>query len=224
MSQFLAHTISIPQFSGWLPWLLSTDFLNFVVMLSKLLRPHLAGVFKPSALYDVLNFEATIEVKDSRGYQAVYSKKQRLRFLKDNVSTVYDYGWGTGNAFASHRVEPGHIVERKQIGPRYRSLVMLPEPQHKGDELTLSVRRLIKDKFTGKGNWLEGEVYNKMQRMRLSVILPASRPVTRAWLVQRRQPTESLVSAKPISGHRQRLASTITNPKIGDMYTLVWDW
>src|SRR6266702_1195243 len=124
----------VPQILAWLLDLLSAEAVG---LLLKLLKSNLFLPVRSPGLYEVLNYHATLELKDSHGQTAIYRKRTRIRFLKDNVSTFYDYGWGTGDAFVGHRVQPGHVVERKKIGQRYRSLVVLPEPQHKGDELTL---------------------------------------------------------------------------------------
>ncbi|GEM_PF-1110961 len=227
MAQLLSSPIStsiLGQLPSWVTIVLSNAATELLLRLLKHWTPKLPLPFRPSENYEVLNYEASIEVKDSRGFRAIYSKRQKVRFLRDNVTTIYDYGWGTGNAFASHRIQPGRVVERKKVGLRYRTLVMLPEPQNKGDELTMSVQRMVKSKFTGKDNWLEAEVYCRIRRMRLSVILPATRPVGRAWMGQRLEAKQVPISVKPMSQNRQRLEANISKPRIGDMYTLFWHW
>src|SRR5437870_8169874 len=58
-------------------------------------------------LYEVKDYRGVLDVLDARGRRTIYSKKERIRFLRDNVGSFYDYGWGTGQPFASHRVRPG---------------------------------------------------------------------------------------------------------------------
>lgn len=174
--------------------------------------------------FEIEDMKLSIDVVDRQGDRAIFKKEERLRFLRDNVTAIYDYGWGTREPFASHRVKPGRLVERRQIGLKHRSLVVLPEPQNQGDKLTLTVRRLIRAKFTGPNNWLEGEVYYRMRRMQLSVTVPIAPPITGAKFIRRRQSTEVPLSVQLISRKRQRIRASIVRPRIGDSYLLEWDW
>ena len=174
--------------------------------------------------YEVLDYKASLEVLDVKGTRAVYTKRERIRFIRDHIACFYDYGWGTGDAFASHRVSPGRVIERRQVGPRYRSLVVLPEPQNKGDEMMLEVRRLVREGLIDKRNWLEAEVNHTMQHLKLSVTLPASRKVLAARFIKRREQQESPLAIRCSANNRQHLVANVVKPPKGDLYTLEWDW
>ena len=211
----------------WVDWAIEV-LLEVASRLGPKVRKHLDRLIvrlddlRP--LYEIKDYQAGLEVLDAKGKRAIYTKRERLRFLRNDVTSLYDYGWGTGEAFASHRVHPGRIVERQKIGSRHRSLVVLPQPKHAGDEMTLSVRRLWKNTLTGHNGWLEMEVYHPTRRARLSVTLPRSRPVRSARLVETRRRSSLPLQATTISDGRQRLQWSTTALQVGDRYTLEWDW
>ncbi len=175
-------------------------------------------------LYEVKDYQAGLEVLDDKGRRAVYTKRERLRFLRSNVTAFYNYGWGGGQSFASHRVHPGRIVEREVIGSRHRSLVLLPQPKHAGEEMTFSVRRLWKNVLKGHQGYLEMELYHPTRRAALKVILPRTRPATSAWLADARHQSSIHVRPTTMSDGRQKLQWATTGVQVGDRYTLEWVW
>lgn len=174
--------------------------------------------------FEILDMKMALDVVDARGRKAIYTKRERIRFLRDNITSIYDYGWGTGNTYASHRVKPGRVVERRRLGSRYRSLVILPEPQNKGDEMTLTVRRLWKGTLKGRPNWLEAEVHHKMQHLELVVMLPRGRRMQSARLLDRKGPVKPDPRVNVTAQGRHRVQARITKPVLGNCYTLEWDW
>lgn len=225
MSRVVAlQAISIPEALSLLSWLLSKDMLNVVAALLKLIKPSVTGLLKAPGLYEVLNYKATLEIKDIGGHNAIYTRRERVRFLRDNVSTLYDYGWGDGQSFASHRVSPGRIVDRQSIGPRYKTTIALPSPKNRGDLLTFSIRRLAHDALVDRKCWLEAEIYHKMERMTLIVIFPKERPVKRAYIIAQQAQTTMPVTVTVDKAGRQNLRYSVHGPKVGERYTLQWDW
>lgn len=174
--------------------------------------------------FEILDMKMALDVVDRRGRKAIYTKRERIRFLRDNIISIYDYGWGTGNTYASHRVKPGHVAERRQVGSRYRSLIILPEPQNRGDEMTFMVRRLWKGSLKGRPNWLEAEVHHKMKHLALSVTLPRGRRIQSSRLFDRKGPVKPDPKVNVTAQGRQRVQARIAKPIVGNCYTLEWDW
>lgn len=184
-----------------------------------------ADLHRPRGSYEVISNRTTLHVLDSQGLKAIYEKKKRVRFLRDQVTSFYDYGWGEGDTFASHRVHPGRIVECRQIGARYRSLVVLPAPRNNDDVMMFEVRRLIRNGLTGKTSWLEAELHEETHQLDMCVNLPASRKVRSARLVRHREAAElPIVARLALKGKQQQLRARVIKPRIGDLYTLEWEW
>lgn len=180
---------------------------------------------KPNRTYEVLSYEATLELLDAEGREAVYVRKQRLRFIQDGVTDIDDYGWGNGIAFASHYAYPGRFTDRRIVGSRLRSTVELSRPYDAGEELTFSVERLIKNGFTSTSEWwLEAELYHRVQRVALRIVLPAARLVKTATLVQPGIPRSGALPVHGLPDGRQCISYKDSEPAQGERYTLMWDW
>lgn len=175
--------------------------------------------------YEVLSYDAAVEVMDSSGHEATYSRRERIRMLRDGVSTIDDYGWGSGIAFAGHEISPGKLVKRQIVGSRLRSTVRFPQRYRKGEELTFSVERVIKNGFISPSEcWLEADLYHTVRKVSLKVILPGARPVRTARVIRPGIPGSRRLRVKVLPDGRQRVAFNDRNPAPGRRYTLVWDW
>lgn len=211
----------------WIDWSLQIA-LQILAWLGPVASEYLEALIdrltRNSNAYEVKDFRASLEILDAKGRRAVLTKQQRVRFLRDNVTSYNDYGWGSGDTFASHRAHPGHIVERRRVGPRFRSVVLLPEPQNRGDELTWSVRRLVRNSLADRHNWLEVEIYHKTRRAELRLTLPRARPIIAVRIVDRRREATNHVPARTLADGRIQARWTVSAPQVGDRYTLEWDW
>lgn len=178
-----------------------------------------------SSVYEVLNYEATVELSDADGRHAVYIRREHVRFLQDGVSGFEDYGWGSGIAFASHDVSPGTFVHREIVGSRLQSTVELPHRYHAGETMTFWIERVIQNGFTSPSEcWLEAELYHPTRRLSLKVILPAARPVRSAHLVRPGIPGRRILPVMTLADGRQRIFHLDLEPAKGARYTVIWDW
>ena len=64
-------------------------------LLQKLKAERLVG------LYEVLDFEHTLELCDRLGKKAIFHKVETVRLLQDYVSSYVDWAWGRGEIFAA---------------------------------------------------------------------------------------------------------------------------
>src|SRR5574337_1557652 len=70
-------------------------------------------------LYEVLTYEAVLELQDPAGESAVFRKHHQVKFLQDNVIAYQDYVWGEGDLFADYKCVPGVVVGRYKEGNRW---------------------------------------------------------------------------------------------------------
>lgn len=174
--------------------------------------------------YEVLEYDARVELLDTDGRNAQYTRTELVRFLKD-TSTVYDYGWGNGIAFAEHETGRGKFTEKKLLGSRLRATVKLPELQHKGDEFVLTFERTVRNGFMSPSEcWLEAELYHPTRRLTLCVVLPAARPLREACLVTLEEPKGTALRPVEMADGRQCISYKARNPRVGQRFTLLWDW
>src|SRR5437016_1153921 len=85
-------------------------------ILGRLMHPKRTGALQSQPLYEVLDYNASVQLLDTQGRDAHYVRRERVRFLRDHVTGWYDYGWGSGIPFADYEFSPGRIVDRRLIG------------------------------------------------------------------------------------------------------------
>lgn len=181
----------------------------------------------PSGMYEVLEHETRLELKDDQGKKAVLYKRQRVRFCQDNIITYQDKAWGDGDIFADYQCSPGVPVDRYREGHRYRVLISLRETKHKGDIEEFRIERTIRNGFTKKVEDFQTEIDHVTGNLSVSVVFPRQRRPRQVTLIE-----QNADRARPLSPQQIRLLpdgrSQATwrtkNPKLYEGYILRWTW
>lgn len=58
-------------------------------------------------MYEILDYEAQLELIDGQGAVAIFRKRQKVKFLQNNIIAFEDYAWGDGDVLADYRCSPG---------------------------------------------------------------------------------------------------------------------
>ena len=85
---------------------LSQDWMTLVFDLYRALRRWVQQQSQ-EGMYEILSYDTTLELVDSKGKTAIFKKRQRIKFLQDYISTFQDYAWGDGEIFADYKCSPG---------------------------------------------------------------------------------------------------------------------
>jgi hypothetical protein len=205
--------------------LLSSDWATAVLrgwqLLRKINAEHAVG------LYEVLDFEHTLELCDPAGKQAVFHKRETVRLLQDHVAAYTDLVWGRGTIFAGYHCGPGVPVDRYRCGHKTCVLISLREAKRRGEILRISIDRTVRDGFDLNPGWSETVVHHRTHRFLTAVIFPCERPPKRVALLQVNQNrTIPLGEANldMLPDGRQRVFWTATKPRLYETYTLKWTW
>jgi hypothetical protein len=182
---------------------------------------------RQEGMYEILDYDATIELLDPKGERAVFHKRQRVKFLQDHILIFQDYAWGEGNLFATYRCSPGVVVDRYQEGDRWNVLISLRSSKSRGDIEEFTIERKVKGGFTKDDEWRQVEIRHRTRRLRLAVVFPKTRPCRQAQLIQRSR--HRALPLGPEHFHalpdgRQRLAWEAKNVQPLEIYTLRWRW
>lgn len=182
---------------------------------------------RAQGIYEVLEHDTTLELRDSRGQVATVQRQQKVRFLQDNVVAFADYAWGDGEIFAEYRCSPGVPVDKYSQGSRHTVLVSLRETKSRGDVLRFTIDRKILGGFTKRSEWWETEVYHRTRHLKVAIIFPAGRHCQRATITQRS--TNKTTTLGPqhfqfLTDGRQTLTWETAKPKLHDRYVLKWRW
>jgi hypothetical protein len=185
-------------------------------------------VFKTlPGMYEVLDYETELELKDSKGRTAIFTKSQHVRFLQDNIIAYQDKAWGDGEIFANYECSPGVEVDRYRDGHRYNILISLRETKRRGEEETLLVKRTAHDGFTQDVEEFQTDIDHRTHHLTLKLVFPKSRLPTKVSITaQNTQITAKLdASNRHIlpDGRHQYFWET-DSPKLFEAYIFRWEW
>ena len=176
--------------------------------------------------YEVLDHSATLDLQEG-GKLAIYRKRQRVRFLRDNVIAYQDSAWGDGDIFAEYRCSPGVAVDRYKSGHRYQILISLRETKNRGELSDIVIERTIHDGFTKSREDVQTEVNHRMHHLRLSVIFPPDRSPLRVFIMlqnaNRSLPIGEQMWTRTKEG-RVQVSWETKKPRLFEAYRMVWDW
>ena len=81
------------------------------VLESLTLAQHLRDRLSYHGMYQILEYDSTLEVQDVNGEEATITPRKVIRFLQDNVVAIHDHAWGDGELFAEYTCQPGIPVD-----------------------------------------------------------------------------------------------------------------
>lgn len=205
--------------------LLSSDWATIVLQGWQLFQEIAAE--RATGLYEVLDFEHTLELSDPKGKHAVFHKRETVRLLQDHVAAYIDRAWGHGNIFADYSCSPGVPVDRYRCGHKTCVLISLREARRRGEVLDIRIDRTVRDGFNLNPGWSETVVHHRTHRFLIAVIFPRKRPPKRVVLLQVNQNrTMPLGNANTelLPDGRHRVFWQTTKPRLFETYTLKWTW
>jgi hypothetical protein len=198
------------------------------LLLTLLLRalPYLL-VERNRGMYEILDYEITLNLVDPKGRKAIFHKRQRVRFLQNNILAFQDYAWGDGGIFTSYTCAPGQVVDRYQEGDRWNILISLRQTKSKGDVEDFHIERVATDGFTSDEEWLQTEIRHPTRRLRLSVFFPRKRHCTSAFIQTRSTNRTQRLNTNnftDLPDGRQLLTWETANVSGLEVFTLRWRW
>lgn len=180
----------------------------------------------PEGLCEFLEYEFKLEVLDTGGRSARLTKRERVKFLQDNVIAFEDFAWGDGDVLAEYTCSPGFVVDCYREGERWNILISLRESKHRGDIQDFYIQSKLKNALTGKEEWCQVET-SRTRSVKLFVIFPKQRHCTQAVVVERiRDRTTHLNSQNftLLPDGRQQLSWENIEPQRSETYTIKWSW
>ncbi len=178
-------------------------------------------------IYEVLDCEAVLELKDKRGERALVRKHQRVRFLQNSVIAFQDQAWGDGDILINYRCAPGVPVDRYRPGRKTYILISLREVKNRGDEEEFDMQWEMHHSFTRSTELWSAEVSHRMRHLKLQVTFPRARPPIRVVVVE---DTTQKITPLPPDAMRQLPDGRFTaawetdRPQLYETYGLRWDW
>lgn len=178
-------------------------------------------------LYEVLEQQIRLTLKDEAGKYASYYKQQRVRFLQDYVIAFQDTLWGDGDIFRNYRCSPGKSVDRYREGHRYRVLISLRETKQRGDIENFRISRDIRNGFLATHEYLQTDINHQTHNLAMRVTFPLKRPPRAAWITQEntsRTNQLAVTSFQVLPDGRVQISWQNEKPILHESYILSWEW
>ncbi len=203
-----------------LPW---TDIAGGLWGIAQKAVQHLAS----GGVYEVLDYESTLELLDRHGRWASFRKRKRVRYLQDDVIAYQDYAWGDGRILLNYRTSRGTPVDQYRCGYRTYILLSLREVRNRGDIDEFNIQWNIRRGFLKRDGFWGTEVGQRTRRLWTSVIFPRSRPPQEVSLEEgnrRRTHTLGRDSQQRLPDGRWLVTWEMNNPRLHEIYILRWIW
>jgi len=123
-------------------------------------------------MYEVLEYETTLELHDPKGKKSTLKKREKVRYLQDNIIAYQDQAWGDGEILIDYRCTPGEPVDRYKPGRKTYILISLREVKHRGDVDVFNIEWGIREGFMRDRELWETEIRYRTKRLKVKVILP----------------------------------------------------
>jgi hypothetical protein len=178
-------------------------------------------------MYEILDYDSTLELMEANGETAVFIKRQRVKFLQNNIIAFQDYAWGDGEIFADYHCSPGVVVDRYQEGDRWNVLISLRETKNRGDIEDFHIQRTVRNTYTQSEEWRQVEIRHPTRRLKIAIIFPKERRCQRATLLQRSRHQTTVLGPDhftDLPDGRQILTWETTKIKQFEIYTIRWRW
>jgi len=188
----------------------------------KLMRAH-----ANEGIYEVLAYEITLDIHDTEGKTATVIKRQKVRYLQDNIIAYQDQAWGDGKTLLNYNCKPGKPVDLYRYGHKTKVLISLREVKNKGDVDEFKIRWNWKNGLLANTGFWGTQINHRSKNITIKIIFPYSSPPLQAWLIMHNQKR-----SKPLEGHLQwnspngrcTLLWREKKPRLYEIYTLKWKW
>jgi len=219
--------LSNNKFSEWLISLfLDIPWIDVMAQFWKLVR-HLWQGLADEGLYEVLEYESTLELQDEKGQKAGFQKRELVRYRQNNIIAYQDHAWGDGDILLDYCCSPGVVVDRYRPGQKTILLISLRETKGRGDVDEFNISWKLNDSFVREHELWETEILHKTKQLKVKIIFPAGRLPRRAWIeehLRRRRRLLGPESIHSLHDGRWQLSWRSDTPRLNERYQVHWEW
>lgn len=210
----------------WLSQILDLPWIGILAETWKLARKVLRGLTE-EGIYEVLDYEVTLELHDKTGTRATFKKRKHIRYLQNGIIAYADSAWGDGKILARYKCSPGVAVDWYRSGYKTHILLSLRDVKNRGDEDEFNIQWNIHDGFLEPDGFWGTNITNRTRRVKVNVIFPKSRPPERFVLVEtNRAKSHTLGSEakRQLPDGRWVVSWEKEKPRLYEHYLFKWWW
>ena len=178
-------------------------------------------------IYEVLDYECELELRDKYGKSAKIRKQQTIRYLQDYVTSYQDQAWGDGKILVDYRCSPGVSVDEYRLGHKTYKLISLREFRNKGDVDTFHTEWTMRNGFLKPTGFWGTAINHRTNRIAVKVIFPKERPPIHVSLTEinlRRTRSLGNEHLETLPDGRVMIAWEHAKPRFCEEYILRWEW
>lgn len=203
-----------------LPW------LAMIGSLWRIGRKILRGL-ADEGIYEVLDYECTLELKDQDGKNAIIHKREKVRFLQDYIIAYEDQAWGDGEILLDYRCSPGIPVDEYKLGHRTYKLISLREFKNKGDIDEFNIEWKMRNGFLKSTGFWGTSINHRTSKVTVKVVFPKDRPPLRAAITETNLQRTHILGKEgqqKLPDGRQMITWENFRPRLYEEYVLSWEW
>ncbi len=178
-------------------------------------------------MYEVLEYEAVYELKDKKGRQVHFTKRQKVRYLQNNIISYLDQAWGDGEILLNYRCSPGVEADRYRLGHKTLILISLRDVKQRDDEDEFQIEWDLENAFVRSSEQCEVEISHRTRHLSMQVIFPKTRPPLQVAVVEStRKKTHRLGQEciQQLPDERWQIKWEAKRPRLYERYILKWEW
>lgn len=206
--------------------LIRLPFLDIAKDIWKTMQKVLKGS-SDEGMYEVLEYESTLELHDRDGEKATFSKRQKVRYLQNYIIAFEDQAWGDGKILINYQCTPGIPVDRYRIDYKTLIVISLREVKNKGDVDEFNIRWDMRNSFLKKSEQWATEIRRPIKHLDVAVVFPKERPPQKWTMFEKNsQRTISLGknTRQQLPDGRWRVTWEKFKPRFHETYILKWEW
>jgi hypothetical protein len=178
-------------------------------------------------MYEVLEYESTLELKDAKGVTACFKKREKVRYLQDHIIAYQDQAWGDGSILLNYRSTPGKAVDFYRPGNKTYIVISIQNVRNRGDQDEYFIEWEMKDCFLRDQELWETSVNHPTRNLKINIVFPKKRPPTQMNLIEDTRQNVSPLSNENIfrlPDGRWRLHWETARVRQNERYILQWEW
>ena len=178
-------------------------------------------------IYEVLDYECQLELKDRKGNLATIQKREKVRYLQDYITSYQDQAWGDRNVFLNYHCSPGVPVDEFRLGHKTYKLISLRESRNKGDIDEFRIEWSMRRGFQKSTGFWGTAISHRTKKVIVKIVFPKDRPSLHISITESNvQRTRELAkdAQKLLPDGRTMITWENENPRLYENYVLKWVW
>ncbi|HUA75463.1 MAG TPA: hypothetical protein VL988_11950 [Solirubrobacteraceae bacterium] len=194
----------------------------------------LVAGFESEKAWEALDVDCAWSIESADGSRASACTKRTLRFVRDEVLTIYEFSQSAGKttspitkgAFGDEAERALPVLCEDFPGPlgRMYRIISLEGVRRRGDQLKIQSDRVLENSFLEDRESVSFTPEVPTDRLALSVTWPKDRNPTGVWIEREGERQHVIRDVKENSEGRVTYRCEFSSPSLGEPIAIAWDW